>query len=483
VRAKGYRDRSVAVRARRFLAIALVALMAIATGHLSSRSVRAQTVSPNVILIIADDMRWDEAGIPTALHETFPAGYLPNIKGTLVANGFYATNAFNVNNLCCPSRASILTGNYSHTTGVWNNTGGFFKFQPRESSTLATWFDAAGYRTALVGKYLNVYNTASYIPVGWDRWVAFIYKTIGYYNYTLTVDGTSKAYGSTAPDYSTDVLSGYATDFIRSVPAGTPFFLDFTPYTPHAPYTPSPKYAGTLSSYKPAMPPNVAEADVSDKPAWVRKLPSTAGTGWAGYKRKQMEMLMSLDDAVGAMLSALSDTGQLDNTIILFVSDNGLSGGSHRWTTKKAGWDEGLRSPFIAWGPGIDPGTTSDQLIALIDIADTLSALTGVPVPATDGSSVAGLLESGTTPVHDGFVFEHLIDGSNPPPSYCGYRTLDYKYMRYSTGEEELYDLRADPWEMHSLQNDPSMVAVKGQLATLTRQLCNPPPPGYSFGP
>ncbi len=478
--------------ARRIASIAVVAglavLAALAPAVAPGSPVsRAQAVSPpNVILVLTDDMRWDEAGVPTALNETFPQGYLPVIKGRLATNGFYAKNAFVVNSLCCPSRASILTGNYSHTTGVWNNVnqlgkGGWLAFKPKEGSTLATWFDAAGYQTALVGKYLNGYNSLTYVPKGWDRWVAFVTKTIGYYNYTLNLDGHStKSYGSAAADYSTDVLGTYASDFIRSADPASPFFLYFTPYGPHGPYTPAPRDAGTLTGYNPAMPPNVAEADVSDKPAFIRKRAAT-GTGWKGSKRRQMEMMMSIDDAIGGMLQALSDTGRLNNTIILFTSDNGLSGGSHRWTTKKVGWDESIRVPMIAWGPGIDPGTSSNQLVLNIDIADTLSDLTGVPVPATDGASFASLLSSGTSPIHSIFAIERLVDPTDPP-SYCGVRTDRYKYIRYSTGEEELYDLQSDPWEMNSLHADPSMATVKANLLAQTKQLCNPPPPGYSFG-
>jgi arylsulfatase A-like enzyme len=463
----------------------LAASMLVATMvALPSQPVGGQVASrPNVILVVVDDMRWDEAGVPTSLTETFPVNYLPTI-GSLVDDGFYASNAFVVNSLCCPSRASILTGNYSHTTGVWNNQnqlgrGGFASFRPNEGSTLATWFDAAGYRTALVGKYLNGYNKATYIPDGWDRWAAFIQSTIGPYNYKLSVDGAIRSYRSAPADYSTDVLAGHATEFIRSTNAVTPLFLFFTPYSPHAPYTPAPRHAGMFSSYAPVMPPNVAEADVSDKPTWVRKL-AKKGTGWKGTKRKQMEMLMSVDDALAAMLDALEETGRGNDTIVIFTSDNGMSGGSHRWGPKKSPWDEALRTPFIAMGPGIDPGTHSSEMVLNVDIAETLQSLTGVSMPATEGESVASLLASGTAPVHEDFVFEHLVDTA-APPTYCGVRTSTHKYIRYADGQEELYDLVADPWELESRHDAPAFAGLKAELLARTRQLCDPAPPGYSF--
>jgi arylsulfatase A-like enzyme len=148
---------------RRLSALLATTLALIVAGLVAPGTAQQPPSPPNVVLIVVDDMRWDEATVPTALGETLPASYLPTIRSELIAQGFSARNAFVTNSLCCPSRASILTGNYSHTTGVWNNQnslgrGGFASFRPREGSTLATWFDAVGYRTGLVGKYFNGYN-------------------------------------------------------------------------------------------------------------------------------------------------------------------------------------------------------------------------------------------------------------------------------------------------------------------------------------
>jgi N-acetylglucosamine-6-sulfatase len=438
----------------------------------------------NVVLIVLDDWRWDEAGVPTALNEAFPASYLPIIREELVGQGFFGSNAFVVNSLCCPSRASILTGNYSHTTGVWNNQsvlgrGGFASFRPKEGSTLATWFDGAGYRTALVGKYVNGYNALTYRPRGWDRWVAFEGRSTGYFNYRLTIDGTVRSYGSSPADYSTDVLGAYAVDVIDTTPADTPLFLYFTPYAPHAPFTPAPRHLGMFAGYQPKMPPNLAEADVSDKPAWVRALARKGGS-WAATKRKQMEMLMAVDDAIGSIVTALQQSGRLDNTAIVLTSDNGLSGGSHRWTSKKSAWDEAIRVPLIIRAPSVPPATTNRQLMLNIDIADTLSELTGVPIPMTDGVSLLSSLQGDPTPLRTVFGIEHLVDTASPP-SYCGVRTLTHKYVRYSTGEEELYDLVNDPWELSSVHASPAYASLKADLLAETQAICDPPPPGYSF--
>jgi arylsulfatase A-like enzyme len=469
---------------RRLSALLATTFALIVAGLVATGTAQQPPPRPNVVLIVVDDMRWDEATVPTALGETLPASYLPTIRSELIAQGFSARNAFVTNSLCCPSRASILTGNHSHTTGVWNNQnslgrGGFASFRPREGSTLATWFDAAGYRTGLVGKYFNGYNEMSHVPAGWDRWVAFQASSIGYYAYRLSIDGAQRAYGSAPADYSTDVLADHATSFITSTPADTPLFMMFTPYAPHDPYTPAPRHATLFSTFKPTAPPNLDEANVSDKPAWVRRLPTTGGF-YASSKRNRMRTLMAVDEAVADILSALSDSGRLQNTIIVFMSDNGQSSGSHRWISKKTPWEESIRIPLIVRGPGIPAGVLGNAIMLNVDIADTLESLTGVAVPATEGVSLASLLRGGQTPVHDSFVLERLVD-STDPPSYCGLRTTRYKYVRYSTGEEELYDLSADPWELRSRHGAASFASIKAELKATTKTLCSPPPPGYRW--
>jgi len=467
------------------LSTAVVAALATSlTGPNAPSTAQSVPAPPNVVLIVVDDMRWDEMTVPTALGETLPASYLPTIRSELIAKGFAATNAFVPNSLCCPSRASILTGNYSHSNGVWNNQnvlgrGGFASFRPLEGSTLATWFHAAGYRTGLVGKYLNGYTELTHVPQGWDRWVAFRAGTIGYYAYRLSIDGVPQSYGSAPADYSTDVLANHATSFISSTPADSPLFLMFTPYAPHDPFTPAPRHATSFSSFKPVRPPNLNETDVSDKPAWVRGLPPTVGV-YAASKRNQMRTLMAVDDAVAGIIAALQASGRLQNTVIVFMSDNGLEIGSHRWISKKAPWEESIRIPLVVRGPGIPGGVLGDEIVLNVDVADTLEALTGVPVPATEGVSFASLLHGGQTPVHDSFVLERLVDPTDPP-SYCGVRTTRYKYVRYATGEEELYDLSVDPWELRSRHAAAGFAAIKAELKATAKTLCSPPPPGYGW--
>ena len=198
-------------------------------------------VQPNIVVILTDDQRWDTLSV------------MPNVEAKLVGHGITFTNAFVENPLCCPSRASFLTGKDSHTTGVFTNDdpyGGFAHFD--DSATLATWLDDAGYDTFLTGKYLNQYwdTGGLYEPPGWDGWRAFA-SSSPYFNYDVSLDGTAvESHGSDPSDYSTDVIAGYADDMIRTASAQDPLFLWVAPYAPHGPSIPAPRDAGTMAGHR-----------------------------------------------------------------------------------------------------------------------------------------------------------------------------------------------------------------------------------------
>ena len=273
---------------------------------------------PNIVLILSDDQRAD----------TLAA--MPNVRELLAARGTTFENAFVSNSLCCPSRTTILTGSYSHLTGVYGNRapyGGFRSF--RDSSTLATWLDDAGYETALVGKYLNDYET-SYVPPGRDDWVAFAGDP-GYYNYRLNVNGDLRRFGRRPEHYSTTTLAGYATRFVRK--AKRPFFLMFAPYAPHAPAVAPPTGPRRETVAAPLASPASRELDVSDKPDHIRALTPLSRRErrrTESFRGRQLRAIGGVDSAVGRIVHALEDTGQLDNTLVIFTSDNGVSWGEHR---------------------------------------------------------------------------------------------------------------------------------------------------------
>src|SRR5438105_10197057 len=220
---------------------------------------------PSIVLILTDDQRWDSLW---AMKQT---------KQLLVKPGVRFHNGFVVDPLCCPSRTSILTGEYSHTTGIYQNEpphGGFADF--KDSSTIATWLQAAGYRTGLVGKYLNGYENDTYIPPGWSQWAAFDgpgYLSAAYYHYKLNLDGNVVTEGHAPSDYSTDVLTNHAVSFIRSTSPYQPLFLYYAPFAPHDPAVSAPRYRDRFRNLEPYRPPNFNERNVSDKPAYIRNLP------------------------------------------------------------------------------------------------------------------------------------------------------------------------------------------------------------------
>jgi arylsulfatase A-like enzyme len=460
---------------RRYRAVALVATLvavACATGVLGGGLATAQTTDgpPDIVLIVTDDQRWDTLWA------------MPTVSERLVAPGVTFSEAFVVNPLCCPSRASILTGNYSHTHLIYRQDPPFGRFDWfDDSSTLATWLDDAGYRTGLFGKYIDGGQHAAltgYVPPGWDRWVAFVHAEM--LDYGLTFDGTVRRFGAAPEEHSTRVLADEAVAFVRETEG--PLFLLYTPAVPHAPAIPSPGDEETFDDLAPARPPSFDEADVADKPAWVRDLPRFAAEDVAAidaFRRQQYRSLLGVDRAVGEILDALEAQGRLENTLIVFASDNGVLHGEHRWTKKEAPYEEAIRIPLVLrWDAAGWTQRTEGALALNIDLAPTIAAAAGVTTPATEGESLLPLLEDPGSAWRRDFLIEHL-EGTNPVTTYCAVRSARWKYVRYATGEEELYDLDADPFELENLAARSSSRETLAHFRTRLRELCVPPPPGY----
>jgi arylsulfatase A-like enzyme len=451
------------------LLCAVLAVALIGTGN-----AEAQT-RPNVVLVLTDDQRWDTLNV------------MPRVQRRLVARGVTFTNAFVTNALCCPSRATFLTGQYSHSTGVYLNTGprgGVGAFD--DSSTIATWLHDAGYTTALIGKYLNGYVGPS-VPPGWDQWVAFSGGQ-SYYSYRLSVDGTVVTHGELPTDYSTDVFADEAEAFIRS--ADPPFFLHFSPNAPHfwgdtLEVRPAPRHEDAFGSLPPWRPPNYNEPDVSDKPNWLRsKTPSIPPDRQAKgdtFRQEQLEALLAVDEAVGRIVEALADTSQLADTIIVFASDNGNDWGEHRRFSKLVPYESSIRIPFVVRYDRLIASARAESRLAVnVDVAPTLAAVAGVAAPGAEGRSLLPLLTSPTGPWRRDFLLEHLGARGALIPTYCGIRSRTNTYVQYVTGEEEIYDLGADPYQLDNLARTPSMRRSLVQFRTRTHQLCTPPPPRFT---
>jgi N-acetylglucosamine-6-sulfatase len=440
-------------------------------------------VQPNLLLILTDDQRYDELT------------RMPTVSSELVDKGVQFNDGYVVDSLCCPSRTTILTGKYSHGTDIYRNKapyGGFDTFtnQGEDQSTLATWLSDAGYRTGLVGKYLNGYVTsdAGYIPPGWDEWDALLLGSDegwhGYYDYSMSVNGQVAVHGEDPSDYSTYVLRDEARNFIAGTPPDQPLFLYFAPRAPHAPATPAPGDVGACSGIPPNRPPNYNEADVSDKPAYIRSIPPwTAPTirHWDGFYRKQCESLLAVDRSVGDLLQSLRDAGRLQDTLIVFMSDNGLADGEHRWAKKIVPYEESIHVPFVARYDALEthPGSTNSEFVLNLDIAPTFAAAAGTTAAGAEGKSFLPMLRGPIEPWRRDFLIEHSMVG---PPAFCAVRNERYLYVEYETGERELYDLSIDPFELVNRASSKTAPypAARDRLHSRLLQLCNPPPPGLT---
>ena len=429
---------------------------------------RAQERRPSVLLIVTDDQRWDTLWS------------MPQVKRLLVDRGVSFSNSFVSSPLCCPSRASILTGAYPHTTGVYTQglpNGGFKKFN--DTTTIATVLHDAGYRTGFFGKYLDSYQSganAGYVPPGWDRWMAFVHSQ--FFDYGLTIDGAVKRFGSSPEDYSTDVLAERTDAFIRRT--GGPFFAIFAPAAPHAPATPDPPDAGLFSDLPPWSPPSFNEADVSDKPfdvAHLHRLTPGDIAGLEELRRDQYRSLQAVDRAVAGLIDALADTGRLEDTLVIFTSDNGLLWGEHRWQKKEMPYEEAIRVPLVIRDDAVvaDAPRSEDRLVGNIDLAPTIAELAGTDLPKAEGKSLLPLLAGERVRWRHALLVEHM-KMTNPVPTYCAVRTDRYLFATYVTGEEELYDLAEDPYELVNLAG--RRPPLQARLATTLRSLCDPPPLG-----
>jgi arylsulfatase A-like enzyme len=367
-----------------------------------------------------------------------------------------------------------------------------------ESNDLPVWLRAAGYQADLVGKYLNGYGRAAkppyddtYVPPGWSDWFGEILgaedgsQGHGYYDYKMVDNGTPRLYGSDPSDYSAGVDTQRAISDIQNTPDGKPLFVYLAFKGPHSPATPPPG-TNRCRDYVQYQPPNFGVTG-ANAPSWIKRHAWTA-TNTATEQTlniKRCRTLVAIDDGVGQIMQALHDTGRLNNTLVIFTSDNGWSAGSHRWEGKRVPWNESLRVPLIMrWDGHIAPDTHNSGIAVNVDWAETMADAAGATVPAgREGRSLFDLLNG------DPWRSDFLIESYNPGwvatqkgalPPYCGVRSLGWLYVKYQTGEQELYDEVRDPFELSNLANDP---AYANQLAAMHARmvtLCSPPPPGFT---
>jgi arylsulfatase A-like enzyme len=406
---------------------------------------------------------------------------MDNVNSLIGGQGATFGNSFVNHSLCCPSRATFLTGQYEHNHGVVGNeapNGGFSRFQSLHgNNNLSVWLRRAGYYTAMIGKYLNEYANHPLVPPGWTEWYAAAPSDQDVYNYLLNENGTLVNYGHKPADFKQDVLTGKAVNFVnRRAPKAQPFFLWLTYTAPHIglpdpnpnpPFDcggtakPAPRHAHAFDSEPLPKLPNFNELDVSDKPAEVRDRALLSAGQVADIKRKyrcELESLLSVDEGVKRVVDALRAKGELINTVVVYTSDNGYFHGEHRIPQFKGHiYEESIRVPLEMRGPGIPRGVNVGDLAINADLAPTIVDVANAnPGLVMDGRSLIPVaqnpgIESGR---------ELLIE----QPSFEAIRTELYMYAEHSTGEKELYDLQNDPFELVSRHNDPAYASIQALL-------------------
>lgn len=451
---------------------------------------------PNIIFILADDM------------EAAALDFMP-LTMELIGKRGAQFNYFYVNNsLCCPSRATILRGQYMHNTQIAGNklpSGGFDKFHDLglEANTFPVWLQQAGYNTALFGKYLNEYPGSSpqtYIPPGWTEWyVPAAGNPYRNFNYTLNENGTLVSYGQNPEDYATDVISRKTQDFItQNVESGTPFFAFVSVFAPHTPSVPAPRHEGMYQMLELPRSPSFDEADISDKSQSFNELDPFSEKEIRKMEdlyRKRAESLQAVDELVQAVVTQIENLGQAENTYIIFTSDNGYHMGQHRLVQgKNTAFEEDILVPFIIRGPGISPGTIIDVLAGNVDLAPTFADMAGVvPPDFVDGRSLLPILNNNET---DSWRSVYLIERGRGDPEaayrdiainsrridpgllepfdalgkpnytwpfaspYAGIRTPTHCYLEFEIGDDELYDMVKDPYQLDNLARnaDPMLM-------------------------
>jgi arylsulfatase A-like enzyme len=492
---------------------------------------------PNVIVVMTDDEPYGDAK------------HMPNFQ-RLARRGTEFTNAHVSFPICCPARATFLTGQYAHNHGVKSNFevngGGFGNFDDQEN-TLPVWLQDAGYATAFVGKYLNEYGATdpTLVPPGWDDWHGLVdYSTYNYFNYAINNNGEVEYHGdrdyaedlialarmgveqqpdspaeglaaaleifqpleyfgsADQADYQLDVTNEIANESLRSLIADdSPFFLYYAPIAAHRegdfesvggvrtgrpepdPRPPE-RYEDTFDDVPLPRDPSFDEADVSDKPETVSgrdRLDEETIETLTEMHHGQLGSLLAADDGVGQMLDTLREAGELDDTLIVYTTDQGFFLGQHRITFDKyIPYEPAIHIPLVIAGPGIPRGEVVREPVYNHDLAPTIVDAAGAEagreqdgvslIPRMRGEELPerALLLEALAPALPFEIGNEVFDRQEP---FHGVRTEDWKYIAWTSGDEELYDLRNDPHELENLAGDPDYADDQERLAALADDL------------
>jgi N-acetylglucosamine-6-sulfatase len=438
------------------------------------------TKRPNIVFVLTDDLSTDLLQ------------YMPHVLAMQKEGATFA-NYFVTDSLCCPSRASIFSGRYPHDTGIFRNKGadgGYLAFHNRgeERATFATALAASGYRTAMLGKYLNRYRPETNPPApGWTTWnvAGNAYRE---FNYTINEDGKVIQYDGSPSDYLTDVLSDHAVRFIKQS-AGKPFLIEIATFAPHRPYTPAPRDANAFPGLRAPRMPAFNAAPDANAVRWLRPFPPLSSQDIAVIDREyrlRAQSVLAVDKMIGELQAAVAAIGEQSNTYFVFSSDNGYHMGEHRMMPgKMTAYDMDIRVPLIVTGPRVPAGLVVNEIAQNIDLCPTFAELGGATAPDNvDGRSLVPLLQGQMVAdwrtvalvEHHGPVLKdrqdpdaYDSDEKNPqefgsrsrkpgkygfrngnPNSYEAIRASTWVYVEYADGEEEYHDLASDPDELRN---------------------------------
>jgi len=418
----------------------------------------------NVVFILSDDHRYDYMGF----HENAPAFLETPSMDRMAREGAHLANAFVSTSLCSPSRASILTGQYAFRHGVVDNQ----RRVPDNTRFFPQDLQEGGYQTAFIGKWHM--GSASDDPrPGFDRWVSFRGQGV-YYNPTFNIDGERQQ----VDGYITDLLTDYAIDWLDQRNQDDPFFLYLSHKAVHAEFEPAQRHEGMYADVRIPKPQSMKNTtqNYEGKPRWVQE----QRYSWHGVDHmyhgrddhpqsldeiivRYSESLMAVDESIGRVLDYLEANDLADNTLVIYMGDNGFMLGEHGLIDKRQAYEESMRVPMLAWGPGtIEPGRTIEENVLNIDIAPTFLDIAGTSMPErhrVDGRSFFPLLANRAVPDwRSAFVYQYFWEHSFPhTPTVYAIRRDRYKYIYYHGvwDKNELYDLQTDPREMHNLIDAP----------------------------
>ena len=399
---------------------------------------------PNFLIILTDDQRYDTME------------YMPKTQEHIFDQGVTFSNGYVSSPLCGPSRANILTGMHTHKNGVLDNKGKL------EVGTFVEGLKDSGYYTGFVGKYLNTWKGE--MRPEYDYWASVFRDDSRYFDTDFNINGE---WHWQYPGYITDVTRDLVLDFVDKASAQLrPFFLLIGLNAPHGPADPATEDADKLTDLPPHRPPNFNEEDISDKPNsinWKEQFAEEAIPGLEEFRRKQILTLLSADRAIDAIIQRLEEKGELDNTVVIFLSDNGKHWGEHRLTSKGSQYQESVLVPFaLRYPPLIPEPYTEDRLVASVDIPPTLYELAELPIPEHfDGESIIPML-AGENWTRDKIYIECYPSRGHWELIHTG----RYKYVE-TDGEDniaEFYDLEEDPYELENQIFNPDYAELIAEL-------------------